>query len=84
MCGRCFSRQAALAHVTSVGAAIFHWERRERVLERDILRLGTATSNSFLVSAGRPGDHYPLSFAQSVRRPNEGRLHRRDRVRDLR
>src|SRR5215470_8217166 len=30
--------------LTSVGAAVFHWARRERVLLRDILRLGTATS----------------------------------------
>jgi len=30
--------------VTSVGAAVFHWERRDRVLLRDIFRFGTATS----------------------------------------
>jgi len=30
--------------LTSGGAAVFHFERRERVLLRDILRLGTATS----------------------------------------
>jgi hypothetical protein len=30
--------------LTSVGADAFHCERRERVLLRDILRLGTATS----------------------------------------
>src|SRR6201996_1732444 len=30
--------------LTSVGALVFHCERRERVLLRDILRLGTATS----------------------------------------
>lgn len=30
--------------LTSVGAEVFHCERRERVLLRDILRLGTATS----------------------------------------
>jgi len=29
---------------TSVGADVFHCARRERVLLRDILRLGTATS----------------------------------------
>jgi len=31
-------------HSTRVGAAVFHWARRERVLLRDIFRLGTATS----------------------------------------
>jgi hypothetical protein len=36
--------------LTSVGAADFHCERRERVLLRDILRLGTATSALLSVS----------------------------------
>jgi hypothetical protein len=31
-------------HSTRVGAAVFHWARRERVLLRDIFRFGTATS----------------------------------------
>jgi hypothetical protein len=31
-------------HSTSVGADVFHCARRERVLLRDIFRLGTATS----------------------------------------
>jgi hypothetical protein len=30
--------------LTSAGAVVFHFERRDRVLLRDILRLGTATS----------------------------------------
>jgi hypothetical protein len=30
--------------LTSVGAEVFHWARRDRVLLRDIFRLGTATS----------------------------------------
>jgi hypothetical protein len=30
--------------LTSVGAVVFQFERRDRVLLRDILRLGTATS----------------------------------------
>lgn len=30
-------------HVVSVGALVFHCERRERVLLRDFLRFGTAT-----------------------------------------
>lgn len=41
--GRCFSRQAGLAQVTNVGTVAFHWERRCRVLLRDIFLLGTAT-----------------------------------------
>src|ERR1700749_3027728 len=36
--------------LTSVGALVFHCERRERVLLRDILRLGTATSALLSVS----------------------------------
>jgi hypothetical protein len=36
--------------LTSVGAADFHCERRERVLLRDILRFGTATSALLSVS----------------------------------
>jgi hypothetical protein len=36
------SRQ--FGQLTSVGAVVFHWERRERVLLRDIFRFGTATS----------------------------------------
>jgi hypothetical protein len=34
-----------LAQVTSVGADVFHWDRRCRVLLRDIRRFGTATIN---------------------------------------
>jgi hypothetical protein len=36
------SRQ--FGQLTRVDAEVFHWERRERVLLRDILRFGTATS----------------------------------------
>jgi hypothetical protein len=36
--------------LTSVGAEVFHWARRERVLLRDIFRLGTATSALLSVS----------------------------------
>src|ERR1700691_5818835 len=36
--------------LTSVGALVFHCERRERVLLHDILRLGTATSALLSVS----------------------------------
>ena len=39
---------------TRVGAEAFHWERRIRVLARDILRLGTAMtiSSLFLLRVG--------------------------------
>src|ERR1700753_4461768 len=36
--------------LTNVGALVFHCERRERVLLRDILRLGTATSALLSIS----------------------------------
>ena len=48
VCGRCFSRHAALAQVTRVGTDAFHWERRCRVLLRDSFRFGTATAHSLL------------------------------------
>ena len=35
----CFSLHRA--QVTSVGMAAFHWERRWRVLEREVFRFGT-------------------------------------------
>ena len=37
------ARQAGFAQVTKTGAVAFHWERRCRVLLRDIRLLGTAT-----------------------------------------
>ncbi len=40
------ARHAALAQVTRVGAEVFHCDRRERVLLRDIFRFGTATTIS--------------------------------------
>lgn len=43
MCERCCSRQAGLAQVTVGTTDVFHCERRERVLLRDIFRFGTAT-----------------------------------------
>ena len=42
-CGGFGCRQARLEHATRVGAVAFHWARRERVFDRDILRFGTAT-----------------------------------------
>jgi hypothetical protein len=38
--------QAGFAQVTSVGAVVFHADRRCRVLLRDIFRFGTATVRS--------------------------------------
>jgi hypothetical protein len=43
VCGGFFARQARFSQATSVGAAAFHCARRERVFDRDIRRLGTAT-----------------------------------------
>lgn len=41
MCASFFSLQRA--QVTMVAAVVFHCERRLRVLEREVFRLGTAT-----------------------------------------
>jgi hypothetical protein len=41
--GNFISPQARFGQVTSVGAVVFHCERRARVLLRDIFRFGTAT-----------------------------------------
>jgi len=67
--------------LTSVGADVFHWARRERVLLRDILRFGTATSallsiftlvrNIKLAKRGPPGVHV---FAMSVVRARLGEV----------
>jgi hypothetical protein len=43
VCGSFGLRQAGFSQVTSVGAVVFHRDRRDRVLLRDIRRLGTAT-----------------------------------------
>ena len=51
MCASFGSRQRA--QDTSVGAAAFHWERRCRVLEREVFRLGTATSVVLVVIVHR-------------------------------
>ncbi|ODV05102.1 MAG: hypothetical protein ABT15_19205 [Pseudonocardia sp. SCN 73-27] len=49
-CGGLSSLQARLEQATRVGAVAFHCARRERVLDRDIRRLGTATA--ILLSTG--------------------------------
>ena len=60
MCGRCFALQAALAQVTKDTAFVFHWERRERVLLRDIFRFGTATVLLlYLFVDDQPGQFLP-------------------------
>jgi len=46
MCGSFCALQARFEQVTRVGADAFHWDRRERVFERDIFRFGTATTSS--------------------------------------
>jgi len=61
-CGGFGSRQARLPHGSSVGAVVFHWERRERVLLRDFLRFGTATTTS--------------PDSRSRRQPHRRRCHR--------
>lgn len=50
MCG-CFGAEQR-GHAVSVVAVAFHCARRERVLERDIFRFGTATSVPLLFCAG--------------------------------
>ena len=44
VCGSFSSPQARLGQATSVGALVFHCDRRALVLLRDIFRFGTATS----------------------------------------
>jgi hypothetical protein len=44
-CGNFGSRQRS--QVTTVGRAAFQLARRERVLERDVFRFGTATAMPF-------------------------------------
>jgi len=54
MCG-CFWAEHC-GHVVSVVAVVFQFARRERVLDREVLRFGTATSVPFLLVAGRYSD----------------------------
>jgi hypothetical protein len=44
-CGSLGSRQRS--HVTTVGRVAFQFARRERVLEREVFRFGTATVMPF-------------------------------------
>lgn len=73
MCGGCLARQAGLAQVTNEGAEAFHWERRCRVLLRDILRLGTATGIllGFWSVSGPVGSDWfppvPIDFSGRIR-----------------
>jgi hypothetical protein len=43
-----------LEHSARVGTVVFHWARRERVFDRDILRLGTATLLVLLFDSTHP------------------------------
>ena len=53
-CGGLSSPHALFGHGDRVGAVAFHIDRRERVLERDIFRFGTATSVPLLFVVRRP------------------------------
>jgi hypothetical protein len=44
VCGSFIWPQARFGHGTSVGALVFHCDRRERVLLREVFRFGTAMS----------------------------------------
>ena len=50
---------AGLAQVTRVGATAFHWDRRWRVLLRDIFRFGTATVLSYVGGPAGTADRVP-------------------------
>jgi hypothetical protein len=54
MCGGFGCRQARFEHAARVGAVVFQWARRERVFDRDILRLGTATLLVLLFASAQP------------------------------
>jgi hypothetical protein len=44
VCGSFISPHARFGQGTSVGALVFHCDRRDRVLLREVFRFGTATS----------------------------------------
>ena len=72
VCAGRFSLQRA--QVTRVGALAFHCERRLRVLDRDILRLGTGTVHPLLGCAQSLMDtcsskDCPLSLRRLLARP---------------
>jgi len=48
-CGGVRAPQARFGQVTRVGTVVFHCERRERVLLRDIFLFGTATIDLLLL-----------------------------------
>ena len=50
MCG--WARALQFGHVVVTTGVVFQFARRERVLERDIFRFGTATSVPLLVVLG--------------------------------
>src|SRR5580704_15641057 len=85
VCGSLGLRQ--LGQVISWGAVAFHWARRDLVLLRDILRLGTATSVLLclsrlgigpVTSLGRPGCRIRYFFLRlgAVRLPGRKALQR--------
>ena len=62
-------------HVVSVVAVVFQFARRERVLERDVFRFGTATSVPLLFDGALGGGAGVGRTARSAR-PTGGRSHR--------
>ena len=72
-------RQARLLHSTRWTALVFHCDRRERVFERDIFRLGTATTSSpstFLVVIADAHDYDSSQASRSVRNRSVSAAHR--------
>ena len=55
-------------HSMVATAVAFHWDRRDRVLLRDILRLGTATTTYSSVSIGPAGSPARRNLLNSAHR----------------
>src|SRR6478752_1870479 len=94
-CGGVIAPHARFGQVTRVGALVFHCERRERVLLRDIFLFGTATIDLLLVTrrtrhAAGPSSRVKLAVIWHCQicpaeRPSEGPVsHANDRARDHR
>src|SRR5215207_10060718 len=67
VCGSFGWRHARFSQVTSVGAEVFHCDRRDRVLLRDIRRFGTATGLLLLGTSAEPlGESGPARVGGGV------------------
>src|SRR5829696_10532170 len=67
VCGSFGWRHARFSQVTNVGAEVFHCDRRDRVLLRDIRRFGTATDLLLLGTAAEPlGESGPARVGAGV------------------